>query len=78
DSISCGQKKAGGFLITYGEEKIGLFHNTSTEEISIDLSGCTDLAGHTFAAILDVIGTGEAKLEGTILTIAPQTSVILG
>ena len=78
NSISCGQKKAGGFLITYGEEKIGLFHNTSTEELSIDLAGCADLAGHSFAAILDVIGTGDAKLEGTVLTIAPQTSVILG
>ena len=77
DSISCGNKNVGGFLITYGEEKIGLFHNTSSEELSVDLSGCSDLAGYTFEAVLDFIGLGEAKLEGTILTLAPQTSVIL-
>lgn len=77
DSIACGEKNFGGFLITYKEEKIGLFHNTSTEELSVDLSSCSDLAGHTFTAVLDAIGTGSAKLEGTVLTIAPQTSVLV-
>ncbi len=77
DSITCGEKNLGGFLITHGEQKLGLFHNTSTEELSVDLAGCSDLAGYSFTAILDVIGTGAATLEGTVLTIAPQTSVIL-
>ena len=76
-AVDCDEKNLGGFLITYGEEKLGLFHNTGSEALSVDLASCSDLAGHTFSAVLDAIGTGAATLEGTILTVAPQTSVIL-
>lgn len=76
-SVSCGQQKLGGFVIEYNGEGIGLFHNTSaTEELSVDLSGCS-LGGYEFSEICDFIGVGDAKLVGTILTLGPQTSVIL-
>ena len=76
-SVTCGEKNVGGFLITYGEEKIGLFHNTATESISIDLSECKGLGGYEFSGICDYIGVGDAKLEGTVLTIGPQTSALV-
>ena len=76
-SVSCGEAKFGGFLVEHEGVTLGIFHNTSTEEISYDLSGCSALEGHTFASLCEVIGMGSAKLEGTVLTVGPQTSVIL-
>ena len=72
--LHCGYRNFGGFRIDYGEETVGLFHNTSTEEISFDLSKCTDCS---FSEICDYIGMGNAELDGTILTVGPQTSVIV-
>lgn len=77
NSVTTSQKNVGGFLIEYEGEKLGLFHNTSTNEISIDLSKCTGLDGYTFSELCDFIGVGDAKLEGTVLTIGGQTSVLV-
>ena len=76
-SLSCAQKNFGGFAIEYQGETLGLFHNTSQESISYDLKNCADLSGHTFSALKDSVGVGTAKLEGTVLTLGPQTSAIL-
>ena len=76
-AVTTSHKNVGGFLITQGEEKLLLLHNTSTEAITIDLSNCTGLGGNTFATLTDYIGVNEAKLEGSQLTIGGQTSVIL-
>lgn len=76
-AVNCGEKNFGGFVIEYQGEKLGLFHNTSAEEISFDLSKCGDLDTHSFQTLCDAIGVGSAKLEGTVLTVGPQTSVIL-
>lgn len=73
-AISCGSKNLGGFAIEYEGETLGLIHNTSTEELTFDLSG---LDGISFTELCDAIGMGNAVLEGTILTVGPQTSVIL-
>jgi len=72
--LKCGEKNFGGFRIDYAEQTLGLFHNTSAEEISYDLSKCS---GCSFSQIGDYIGMGTATLEGTILTVGPQTSVIV-
>lgn len=76
-ALSGGHKNFGGFLIEYQDESVVLFHNTSSEEISFDLSTCTGLRGITVSELCDFIGMGSAKLEGSILTVGPQTSVIL-
>jgi len=76
-AVSCGEKNVGGFRIDYNGETIGLFHNNSTNEITVDLSKCTGLGGYSFTELADCIGVGSAKLNGTMLTIGPQTSVIL-
>ncbi|MBQ7817388.1 MAG: hypothetical protein IJ388_01145 [Oscillospiraceae bacterium] len=72
--LKCGQRNFGGFRIDYAGETIGLFHNTDTEAVTYDLSKCKDCS---FDEICAYIGMGDAKLEGTILTVGPQTSVIV-
>lgn len=67
-------KNFGGFRIDYQGETLILLHNTSTEEVSYDLS---KLEAYAVTELCDYIGVGDAKLEGTTLTLGPQTSVIL-
>lgn len=62
----------GGFLISYKDEIIGLFHNTSKDnELSIDIGDTP------FSKLIETIGLSKAALKNNILTIGPQTSVIL-
>ena len=71
--VKGGSKNLSGFVIDYQGEQLVLLHNNSTGELSFDLS---KLEG-SFTQICDFIGGGEAKLEGTILTVGPQTSVVI-
>ncbi len=70
------EKTFGGFLITYNGEQTVLLHNTSMEEMTIDLTACEDYPTDV-SKIAEYIGQGSAKLEGTTLTLGPQTSVII-
>ena len=67
----------GGFWVEYEGEVIGIFHNTSIEPITIDLSSCNGIDEHVFESICDYVGVGSATLDGNMLTIDGQTSVIL-
>lgn len=69
-------KNFGGFYIVYHDEILGLFHNTSSEQIVIDLSTCEGLDDNTFIKVCDAIG-GKATLDGNTLTIEGFTSVII-
>ena len=71
------EKSLGGFVVDYNGERIVIMHNTSTEEISYDLSECASLAGYEPSKLCDFIGVGDADLDGTVLTLGPQTSAIL-
>lgn len=64
----------GGFLCTYEGKTVAVLHNTTTEEATIDLSEITDVS---LAELAAVVGLADAKLDGTILTLGPQTSVVL-
>ncbi len=64
---------AGGFLSTWQGKTVCVLHNTSTDEVSVDLSQIEGFSFESFTAV----GRGSAKLEGTILTLAGQTSVVL-
>ena len=76
-AIDCGHKNLGGFVIDYEGESLILIHNTSMEELSYDLSQCPELEDVDFSKICDYIGQGKAKLNGTVLTLGPQTSVLI-
>ncbi len=72
------ERNLGGFVIRFGEETLLLIHNTATEPLALDLTALAGTEGFTPAAVLDAVGAGNATLEGSILTVGPQTSVILG
>ena len=62
------------FAIDYADQTLGLIHNNSTTDaLTVDLSGW-DV---NFTQLCDTIGVGTATLDGTVLTIGPQTSVIM-
>ena len=66
-------KNFGGFAVEYEGEMLFIFHNTSSEEVTYDLSA---LEGYSISKLCQSIGMGGATLEGTTLTIAAQTSVL--
>ncbi len=75
-SLKYREDKFGGSLITYNDEVIGLFHNTSEDPVTVDITS-TGSADISFKEVLGFIGQGEASLDGNTLTIGPQTSVVL-
>lgn len=75
-SISLGKTQVGGFVVTYEEKQTLILHNTSNEEVQIDLGLYEELSAGGYK-LVESVGMGDAKLKGTVLTIAPQTSVIL-
>ena len=66
--------KQGGFLCTYKGSTVAVIHNTTNSTFEIDLSTITDVSLTQIAAYA---GVGTATLEGTVLTISGQTSVVL-
>ena len=72
--LNLGSDKVGGFLVRDGEDAIAILHNVSRDrELTVDLSKLNV----SLTQLCEVVGMGEATLEGTTLTIAAQTSVIL-
>lgn len=65
----------GGFIATYDNSTVGVFHNTTDSEVTVDLSTATD---YKFSKIVASVGfcDNTVSLDGTTLTVAPQTSVI--
>ncbi|MBR2889064.1 MAG: hypothetical protein IKC09_02160 [Oscillospiraceae bacterium] len=72
-ALTVPDSKAGGFLSTWNGNTVAVFHNTTTRTMTIDLSAVTDVE---LTALAAVVGAG-ASLEGNILTIEGQTSVVL-
>ncbi len=66
--------KVGGFLSTYEGSTVAVIHNTTTESVVLDLATLTDVS---LTQIQAYAGMGTATLEGTTLTLAPQTTVVL-
>lgn len=76
NAVLSSHKNFGGFYVEYQGEVLGIFHNTSTSSLTIDLSTLSGIDGHSFSKICEMLG-GNATLEGTTLTIDPQCSIIL-
>lgn len=76
-AISTGEKNVGGFLVEYKGEYLVILHNNGTEELTVDLSACKGLEGIALNELCESIGVGNASLEGTVLTISGQTSVVI-
>ena len=66
--------KVGGFLSEYEGKTVAVIHNTTTSEVTIDLSKYPQIPKEVLAAFA---GVGTASLSGTTLTLGAQTSVVL-
>lgn len=68
----------GGFFVDYGNDDIIILHNTNaTQSATYDLKKLNNLTGYSSFTILDYVGLNGATLNGTTLTLGPQTTVIL-
>ena len=76
-SLTTPNKNLGGFLVSYKGEKLVILHNTSTSAITYDLSKIAMLSGFSVFELCDYVGVSTAELNGTMLTIGAQTSVII-
>ena len=65
--------KVGGFIAEYNGSRVIVIHNTTGSTQQIDLSAL----GLNVTELRAVIGVEEASLEGGVLTIGGQTSVVL-
>lgn len=73
-SLNLKDTKVGGFEFSYEGKKVYVLHNTSGSSATVDLSGY----GFSLAqGITSVMGIEDASLEGDVLTIGAQTSVVL-
>lgn len=72
--LSMNEGKVGGFLSEYEGKTVAVIHNTTTKEVTIDLSKYPQIPSNRLAAF---VGVGTATLDGTVLTLAGQTSVVL-
>lgn len=77
--IDCGKSTLGGFYIKHESGNLVLLHNTSSQEVTINLATInnSNLKNHGDFEIADYVGVGDASLDGTVLTLGPQTSVII-
>ena len=66
--------KLGGFLATWEGSTVCVLHNTTTAPLQVDLA---TLGDGSLAQIAAYAGMGGALLEGSILTLDGQTSVVL-
>ena len=72
-----GKTTFGGFQITYQGEKMMILHNTSpTETVTINLKTLSALSGYSSFELLAYVGVNNATIEGTTLTLGPQTTVV--
>ena len=79
-AIYGGKSTFGGFYIKYEGDHLIMLHNTSsTETVTINLNSLTGLKDKNLSSyeILDYLGVSDASINGTTLTLGPQTTVII-
>ena len=80
--------KVGGYVSTYDGKTVSVIHNTMKKTVTIDLGEVTDIAFNVIVASIGVDGPtvdedgnpitpDTPSLDGTVLTIPAQTSVVL-
>ena len=73
-ALSLPDTKAGGFTASWNGSKCLVLHNTTGNTVVLDLNA---LGLAEFTAVSGFVGLGSASLEGTVLTLEGQTSVVL-
>ena len=77
NTITSRDRSVGGFYIKYEGQVIGVIHNTSLNEVSLELAKFSGLDGIKFSEILETVGVGSASISNGVLTISGQTSIII-
>ena len=73
-ALAIPDSKAGGFVAAWQGQTVAVIHNTTTRDMTIDVSACTDVPFETLSAY---IGLGIAELDGSTLTLEAQTTAVL-
>ena len=85
-ALYSGKSTFGGFLVTYGKDKVIILHNTSANEtVTFNLASLKNGSNKTLNQLVnlsnveigDYVGVSDADFDGTTLTLGPQTTVIL-
>ena len=79
-AIYTGKSTFGGFHVDYGTDDVIILHNTSSSEsVTVDITSLNNknLKNYSTFEILDYVGVNGASIDGTTLTLEPQTTVIL-
>ena len=77
-ALSFPDSKAGGFLCSWNGSTVAVLHNTTEKTQKLDLKAACDLPFTAIAAVVEALyGEGGAELDGTVLTLYPQTTVVL-
>ena len=70
--------KAGGFVCSWEGSSVAVLHNTTGKKAVIDLKDVTEIPFSVLAASVTADSMdGGASLDGTVLTLGPQTSAVL-
>lgn len=72
-TVTVPDTKVGGFTSTYDGQTVLVLHNTTKNDVTVDVSQFG-----SFTTLRAFIGLGEASLSGTTLTLGAQTSAVLG
>ena len=72
-ALSVPDSKVGGFVSTWKGSSVCVLHNPSQSSATVDLAAL----GLDFSRISAFIGAEEASLEGSVLRLGGQTSVVL-
>ena len=75
-ALSFPDTKLGGFLSTWEGSTVAVLHNTTQRTLSVDLAAA-GVPLTRVAAVLSADIEGYATLEGTVLTVSGQTSVVV-
>lgn len=73
-SLNSDLVNVGGFTSTYNGSTVCVIHNSGLEEVTIDLTSMTSIQ---FTELRGYAGLNKATLNGNLLTIGGQTSVVL-
>lgn len=75
-ALKFNETKVSGFVSTYEGASVCVIHNTTGKAVTVDLKDATAVEFKKINAAIGV-STDEATLEGTVLTVPSQTSVVL-
>ena len=78
ETVSFGDEACAGYIVEYEGSRLLVIHNAGEEakELAMDMISSPELRGWSTAEVIEGVSS-EVKLDGSTLTLAPMTSVVL-